>query len=142
MSKSKSPKPTRVLVVEDLKKLREECVRQVHAKWEPETEAVASRQEALALVNGGWRPDLVIMDRGILEVKGGEVASSFAGDDLYKQLWRKGIPIAVVSADPVPELELYVTRPPLAFATKPYNRLLMTIIEDAWEERGTKKSDS
>jgi CheY-like chemotaxis protein len=83
-----------VLVVEDYEDLREALVYQLGAEGFA-ARGVATGAEALALVAGGYRPCLVLLDFRLPDLDGWEVAEMFADDPRTA-----GIPIVLLSGDP------------------------------------------
>jgi hypothetical protein len=61
-----SERKVKILYLEDIEDILKTWLLFIRKTWGEECEGARSREKALQLIEGGFRPDLVIFDRGIL----------------------------------------------------------------------------
>lgn len=114
-----SEKKLKILYLEDIVEILEPWLAFIRKTWAEECHGVRSREKALDLLEDGFRPDLVIFDRGILYYDDDELDDKEAGDRLYYELVDREIPVVVASGDDLEGVEPYRSHPPLKFIGKP-----------------------
>src|SRR5262245_10550810 len=81
--KAMTDRRVKILYMEDIKDILEVWLDFIRKNWGAECEGARSREKALKLINeDGFKPDLVIFDRGILLYDNEQVDDKKAGDRL------------------------------------------------------------
>jgi CheY-like chemotaxis protein len=114
-----SDRKLKILYLEDIPEILETWLAFIRKTWGEECKGARSREKALQLIEDGFRPDLVIFDRGILFHEGEELDDKEAGDSLYYDFVDRDIRVVVISGDDLEEVEPYCSYPPLRFISKP-----------------------
>lgn len=134
-----SDRKLKILYLEDIPDTLETWLAFIRKTWGGECKGVRSREKALQLIADGFRPDLVIFDRGILFYEGEEVDDKEAGDSLYYDLVDRNIPVVVISGADLEDVEPYCSYPPLRFISKPVTEKSLRLAVDRyfeWLEEG------
>jgi CheY-like chemotaxis protein len=129
-----SERKLKILYVEDKLYFLEEWLKFIRKTWGEECKGARSREKALQLIAEGFRPDLVILDRGILFHEGEEVDDQEAGDSLYYDLVDRGIPVVVISGNDLEDVEPYCSHPPLRSFSKPVTEEALRLAVDRYFE--------
>ncbi len=129
-----SNRKLKILYLEDIPEILETWLAFMRKAWGKECKGARSRERALQLIDAGFRPDLVIFDRGILFHEDEELDDKEAGDSLYYDLVDRGIPIVVISGDDLEGVEPYCSHPPLRFISKPVDEKSLRLAVDRYFE--------
>jgi CheY-like chemotaxis protein len=108
----------KILYVED-ESFRKTWADWMRDAWKADVRDVRSREEAMGLIKAGFKPDVVLLDRGILDESDDDVAAAESGDHLYRQLRQRDIVVVMLCGDEIEHLEPYRSSPPLGMFTKP-----------------------
>lgn len=113
-----------ILYIEDREDLLRDTLAHIRSRYSPECVGVKSRQEAVRLLKRGEiKPHLALLDCQPLNMASDERASMEAGDLLYAQFAREGIPVVLLTGleeDQVLARSAYQSQRPLAFLSKPF----------------------
>jgi hypothetical protein len=134
-----SDRKLKILYLEDIPGTLEKWLAFIRKTWGEECKGARSRERVLLLIADGFRPDLVIFDRGILFHEGEEVDDKEAGDSLYYDLVDRDIPVVVMSGHDLEDVEPYCSYPPLCFISKPVTEEALRLAVDRyfeWLEEG------
>jgi len=125
----------KILYLEDIVEILEPWLGFIQKTWAVECHGVRSRERALYLLENGFRPDLVIFDRGILYYEDDQFDDKEAGDRLYYDLVvDREIPVIVASGNDLEGVEPYRSHPPLKFIGKPLDeRSIRSAVECYFE---------
>jgi hypothetical protein len=132
MSKEK----IRILYLEDIAEIHEKWLVFIRKAWGEDCCGSRSREKAIQIIEEGFKPDLVIFDRGILYYEDDERENDEAGDSLYYYLLKRGISTVIFSGyTDLEYLEPYASNPPLGFFTKPVDEVALRSAVDLYIRR-------
>jgi hypothetical protein len=120
----------KILYLEDIPQVLDVWLKFLRDNWGEQCIGVRSREKAIQLIDDGFKPDLVIFDRGILYHEDDEVDNPGAGDSLYYYLWKRKICVAVFSGSDLEYQEPYASQPPLGFFKKPVHAEVLRSVID------------
>jgi CheY-like chemotaxis protein len=111
-----------VLYIEDVPDIGESFFEFLTRNYSARSKWARSQEAALGFFLTGFRPNLVIHDCSPMQKESSVEDSLRAGDQLYREYAKRGLPVVVLTGKDIHEAQTrppYSTHPPLGWLPKP-----------------------